>query len=211
MKIIYTTDDDILVQGTPAAVSQDGTLYINTDLFEQLTPFQQEFVKWHEIGHYRLQTHDEIEADTYAFHKMAGKYHQSLKKMIGTLQTVLDPLTDPNVQQRIESLYRLCLKYDANLGNKAAAEELRKIAKAENNANTTNTAKHKITVWRNDGRNDRSVAAAEATGNAMNDLVSNLTVYNYANKKAESEAETNDKTLTFLMIGFLVVFLLKDD
>lgn len=211
MKIIYTDNDNFMVSGTPAAVSQDGTLYINTDLFEQLTPFQQEFVKWHEIGHYRLQTHDEIEADTYAFHKMAGKYHQSLKKMIGTLQTVLDPQTDPNVQQRIESLYCLCLKYDASLGNKAAAQELKKFAKAEKAANATNTAKHKITIWRQDGRNDRSTAAIEATGAAMNDFVSNLTVYDYANKKADSEAETNDKTLTFLMIGFLVVFLLKDD
>ena len=208
MKIIYTTNDDFIARGTPAAVSQDGTLYINTDLFEQLTPFQQEFIKWHEVGHYRLQTHDEIEADTYAFHKMAGKYHQSLKKMIGTLQMVLDPQTDPNVQQRIESLYRLCLQYDASLGNKAAAEELRKFANAEKAANAT---KHKITVWRQDGNNDRAVAATTATGNAMNEQIDKLTTLLISTKKVDDEANTNDKTLTFLMIGFLVVFLLKDD
>lgn len=211
MKIIYTDNDNFMVNGTPAAVSQDGTLYINTDLFEQLTPFQQEFVKWHEIGHYRLQTHDEIEADTYAFHKMAGKYHQSLKKIIGTLQTVLDPQTDPNVQQRIESLYCLCLKYDANLGNKAAAAELQKFAKAEKAANATNTAKHKITVWRQDGRNDRGVQSVEANGNAMNEMIDKLSALLVTTKKTDDEANVNDKTLTFLMIGFLVVFLLKDD
>ncbi len=204
MKIIYTTDDDLLVQGTPAAVSQDGTLYINVDLFERLTPFQQEFVKWHEMGHYRLQTHDEMEADKYAFKKMAGKYHQSLKKMIGTLETVLDPQTDPNVPQRIEALYRLCLKFDASAGNKAAAEELRKI--------TGNTEeKHKITLWRSDGRNSNAVAAVDTTGTQMNNMLQNMGAFYTAAMAANTKSETSDKTLTFLMIGFLVVFLLKDD
>lgn len=200
MKIVYTNDDDIMVQGTPAAVSSDGTLYINVDLFDTLTPFQQEFVKWHEVGHFRLQTHDEIQADKYAFDHMAGKYHQSLKKMIGTLETVLDPEEDPNVQERMEALYKLCLQYDASLGNKAAAKELQKFSGI--------TAQR--VVWRNDGKNSNAVSATTATADGMNDLVQNIAAMLVATKNADSEAGTNDKTLTFLMIGFLVVFLLKD-
>lgn len=197
MKIVYTNDDNYLVSGTPAAVTEDGVMYINTDLFFHLTPFQREFVKWHEIGHYRLHTHSEFEADEYAFNKMAGKYYQSLKKMIGTLEAVLDEETDPNVPERIEALYKLCLKYDAERGNRNAAKELARLAKGG-------------MVMRKDGQNTKEAALVAETGKVVNDaLIAHGTV-EVSNTKANSESNSNNNIMMYLFLGVILIMLLKD-
>lgn len=192
MKIVYTTNDDYLVHGTPAAVSEDGVLYINTTLFYQLTPFQREFIKWHEVGHYRLQTHDEKEADAFAFRKMAGKYPRSLKQMIGTLETILDPDVNEGVAERMDALYRLCLEYDANCGNQRAADELYRIG---------------TTVWRGDGTQDAKREKARSEANV--DLIEAMAAANVAQRGAESKDDSQNQMMTYLLIGVLLLVLLK--
>ncbi len=197
MEIVYTNDDNYLVSGTPAAVTEDGVMYINTDLYYQLTPFQREFIKWHEVGHYRLHTHSEFEADEYAFHKMAGKYYQSLKKMIGTLEAVLDEETDPNVPERIEALYKLCLQYDAERGNRAAAKELRRLAQGG-------------AVMRGDGENAKTTKAIEATSKGITDALNAASAGNVANTKANTEANSSNDIMMYLFLGVVLIMLLKD-
>ena len=196
MKIVYTNDDNYLVSGTPAAVTEDGIMYINTDLYFQLTPFQRECIKWHEVGHYRLHTHSEFEADEYAFHKMAGKYYQSLKKMIGTLETILDEETDPNVPERIEALYKLCLKYDADRGNRAAAKELKRLAQGG-------------MVMRGDGENARTTAAINANSKGIVDAMNASAAANVSNTKAQNEAKNSNDIMMYLFLGVMLIMLLK--
>lgn len=196
MKIIYTNNDNYLVNGTPAAVTEDGVILINTDLYFRLTPFQREFVKWHEIGHYRLQTHSEFEADEYAFQKMAGKYYQSLKKMIGTLETVLDEATDPMVSERIEALYKLCLKYDAERGNRQAAKELERLVNGGG-------------VMRENGEKSTANQVAKTTSDGINDAMMAMASVYASARNADSKANTNNDIMMYLFIGVILLALLK--
>lgn len=196
MKIIYTNNDNYLVNGTPAAVTEDGVILINTDLYFRLTPFQREFVKWHEIGHYRLQTHSEFEVDEYAFQKMAGKYYQSLKKMIGTLETVLDEATDPMVPERIEALYKLCLKYDAERGNRQAARELERLVNGGG-------------VMRENGEKSTANQVAKTTSDGINDAMMAMASVYASARNADSKANTNNDIMMYLFIGVILLALLK--
>lgn len=97
---------------TPAAVDrEEGILYINPKRWFELTPFQRKFVKFHEYGHYYLQTDSEEEADAYAFDKLAGTEFQSLKQCIQCLETILDP-TRIGHKVRIEALISRALQWD---------------------------------------------------------------------------------------------------
>lgn len=127
MTTIYTTIAPF-VQDSPAAIDRTaGVLYINPKLFNRLTPFQKKFVKYHEMGHYKFQTSDELVADAYAFDKLAGTEFRSLKQALGCISEVLSD-TNPGKQERYNALYKRVLEWDyKNSGNTLAKEELDRI------------------------------------------------------------------------------------
>lgn len=97
---------------TPAAIDRkSGIMFINPKLWFKLTPFQRKFIKLHEYGHYYLQTDIEEEADAYAFDRLAGTEHRSMKQCIETLETILDPNRTGH-RVRIEALYKRALEWD---------------------------------------------------------------------------------------------------
>ena len=124
MKTIYTTIAPF-IQDSPAAIDRtNGILYINPKLFNRLTPFQKKFVKYHEMGHYKFQTSDELVADAYAFDQLAGTEFRSLKQALGCINDVLKN-NNPTKQLRYDALYRRVLEWDyKNTGNLLAKQEL---------------------------------------------------------------------------------------
>lgn len=198
MKIEHT-DNSGFMYGTPAAVSHEtGTLYINDPLYNQLTPFQQEFVKQHEIGHYRKHTHNEFEADRYAFNRMAGKYKKSLKQSIGTLETILDGNEDEH-QQRIQAMYELALQWDAAHGNARAANELLRLS-------------HIADTSRADGE---AKAAQTATGSTVTDqskynteLIEAIAALNVSQRQAEA-SDDNSNTMLIILAVVAVIMIIK--
>lgn len=124
MKTIYTTIAPF-IQDSPAAIDRtNGILYINPKLFNRLTPFQKKFVKYHEMGHYKFQTSDELVADAYAFDQLAGTEFRSLKQALGCINDVLKN-HNPTKQLRYDALYRRVLEWDyKNTGNLLAKQEL---------------------------------------------------------------------------------------
>ena len=112
----------------PAAVYMEtGDIEVNTSVWDTYTPFQQAFILYHELGHYRLRTDDETLADRYALHQLYERYPQSLKQSLGTLARLRIP------DSRMEALYRECLLLDAEHNNNVRAQlELIKIRKQQN-------------------------------------------------------------------------------
>lgn len=112
----------------PAAVYMEtGDIEVNTSVWDTYTPFQQAFILYHELGHYRLRTDDETLADRYALHRLYARYPQSLKQSLGTLARLRIP------DSRMEALYRECLLLDAEHNNNVRAQlELIKIRKQQN-------------------------------------------------------------------------------
>ena len=198
MKIEHT-DNTGFMYGTPAAVSHDtGTLYINDPLYNQLTPFQQEFVRLHEIGHYKLRTHNEFEADRYAFNRMVGKHKRSLTQSLGTLETILDGNEDEH-QQRIQAMYELALQWDADHGNALAANELLRIS-------------HIADISRADGE---AKAAQTATGSTVTDqskynteLIEAIAALNVSQRQVEA-SDDNSNTLLLILAVVAVIMIIK--
>ena len=110
MKVIYCSRGDM--EDTPAAVDRTtGILYINPKRYFKLTPFQRKFVKFHEYGHYNLNTDSELAADEYAFNKLAGSEFKSLQQCIECLEQILDENVIGH-KVRIDRMYDLALKWD---------------------------------------------------------------------------------------------------
>lgn len=197
MQIEYTTNTGFMY-GTPAAVSHDtGILYINSELFDKLTPFQQEFVKQHEIGHYRKNTHNEFIADRYAFNKLAGKYKRSLKQSIETLETILDG-SNAEHKKRINAMYQLALKWDAEHGNVAAAKEFERLSRQID----------KDRLSRADGKNSKTVQAVDTAGDKMNELATIIYQGNISEKQTENTGD-NTKTMMYMMMALALIVVFK--
>lgn len=97
---------------TPAAIDRDtATLFINPKLWFKLTRFQQKFIKLHELGHLVLDTDIEEEADAFAFDRLVGTEKRSMKQMIETLETILDPNRTGHAI-RIDALYKKAIEWD---------------------------------------------------------------------------------------------------
>lgn len=116
---------DYGIGDTPAAVSrEDSTIYINPPLYNKLTPFQRKFVLLHELGHYTLNSKNEIDADTFAFKRLAGTQYRSLKQCIAA---IADTLEDGNQtkEERYNNIVYQALLWDYQHGNKAVKEDLK--------------------------------------------------------------------------------------
>lgn len=116
---------DYGIGDTPAAVSrEDSTIYINPPLYNKLTPFQRKFVLLHEIGHYTLNSRNEIDADTFAFKRLAGTQHRSLKRCIAAIAETLED-GNQTKEERYNNIVYQALLWDYQHGNKAVKEDLK--------------------------------------------------------------------------------------
>lgn len=82
---------------TPARVHRpSGTIFINGAVWNNFNDDEKKIIIEHEIGHYQLQTADELEADNYALEKNAGKFDQSLRTSVNLLHRALDLSKEQN-------------------------------------------------------------------------------------------------------------------
>lgn len=185
MKTIYT-DIAPFVQNSPAAIDRtNGILYINPKLFNRLTPFQKKFVKYHEMGHYKFQTSDELVADGYAFDQLAGTEFRSLKQALGCINDVLSE-NNPTKKIRYDALYKRALEWDyKNTGNLLAKRELDFI---------------------NTGKIEKWVSASEKNTLAMSEFTKTLLTSLTGDKVVDNNA-SQTKTNTFLIGAVIMVVL----
>lgn len=115
---------DASVLGTcPAQVDMaTGVVTVNRSVWDSYNQFEKNFVVWHELGHYNLQTDSEYEADAYALRHVYKTAPRSLKRSLQTLLKirVID-------MGRLDALYKEALRLDAMDGNPSAAVELSRI------------------------------------------------------------------------------------
>ena len=185
MKTIYTTIAPF-IQDSPAAIDRtNGILYINPKLFNRLTPFQKKFVKYHEMGHYKFQTSDELVADAYAFDQLAGTEFRSLKQALGCINDVLKN-NNPTKQLRYDALYRRVLEWDyKNTGNLLAKRELDFIKS---------------------GRVEKWVSTSEKNTLAMSEFTKTLLTSLTGDKVVDNNA-SQTKTNTYLIAIVVMVVL----
>ena len=185
MKTIYTTIAPF-IQDSPAAIDRtNGILYINPKLFNRLTPFQKKFVKYHEMGHYKFQTSDELVADAYAFYQLAGTEFRSLKQALGCINDVLKN-NNPTKQLRYDALYRRVLEWDyKNTGNLLAKQEL---------------------DFLQSGKVEKWVSASEKNTLAMSEFTKTLLTSLTGDKVVDNNA-SQTKTNT-LLIGAVIMVVL---
>ncbi len=139
----------------PAAVYMEtGDIEVNTSVWDTYTPFQQAFILYHELGHYRLRTDDETLADRYALQQLYARCPQSLKRSLGTLARLRIP------DSRMEALYRECLLLDAEQNNNQRAQlELINLVKthgrvsqpSKNNINMKPSKLKEVKLYNSDG------------------------------------------------------------
>ena len=185
MKTIYTTIAPF-IQDSPAAIDRtNGILYINPKLFNRLTPFQKKFVKYHEMGHYKFQTSDELVADAYAFDQLVGTEFRSLKQALGCINDVLKN-NNPTKQLRYDALYRRVLEWDyKNTGNLLAKQEL---------------------DFLQSGKVEKWVSASEKNTLAMSEFTKTLLTSLTGDKVVDNNA-SQTKTNTYVIGAVIMVVL----
>ena len=201
MKVVFTTD----IGKSPAAIDRtNGILYINPDVQRKLTPFQQKFVYWHEMGHYYLDTNSETEADAYAFDRLAGTEFRSLKQCLECLTEILDK-NNPTLRPRYDALMRRALQWDAAHGNKKATKVLATQTKEPTPA--LNYAKGSI-LWGLVSWGD----SAQEKANADYTRAQGISLIEQTLAAGENMLEQTQTMNTFyLVIGVvLAIYLLKD-
>ncbi len=103
-----------------------GEIEINKARWEQLSPEEREFVLYHEVGHYQLQTFDEVAADRYALQRLAGKKPYSLINYLNAVNEI--SYSNP---QRVSAAQHDTLKIAASRGSKEAQKLLDRYAAAD--------------------------------------------------------------------------------
>lgn len=169
---------------TPAAIDRESaTLYLNPKLWFKLTRFQQNFVRLHELGHLVLDTDIEEEADAFAFDRLVGSEHRSMKQCIETLETILDPHKLGH-RVRIDALYQRALAWD-----KAHPMKLDKGSGSSQTETPTN-----------DG--DSAAEIIQASGQATADALQIV--------QQKEQNSDNNRTMVYMMLAVAALFLLKD-
>lgn len=103
-----------------------GDIEINGARWAQLSEEEKEFVLQHEIGHYKLQTFDEVEADRYALRQLAGRKPYSLINYLNAVSNI-----SYNNPTRVSSAQLDTLKIAAENGSEKAKEMLQAYAAAD--------------------------------------------------------------------------------
>jgi hypothetical protein len=121
MKIIPIDD----LGNTPARINRKtGDIFINKKIWFSIPEKERKFILLHELGHYKLQTKDEIKADDYAFRKFAGTEPYSLKAILHAIADNLDITHNPEHAYRFEIISKKLLQWDADHGNPKAKKFL---------------------------------------------------------------------------------------
>ena len=176
---VYKSDGEIF--DTPAAIDREtATLFINPKLYFKLTRFQQRFVVLHEEGHLVLNTDIEELADAYAFDRLVGTEYRSMKQMIETLETILDP-NRLGHKLRIDALYKRAIEWD-----KAHPQ---KLDKGSGSSTPEPTPQDYAEVINAAGKNTTEALQVVQT------------------KEQNSD---NNRTMVYMMLAVAALFLLKD-
>ena len=101
---------------------------LNDSVWNKLTPLEQQYWLAHEEGHIRTRGGSEVEADIYAFKRVAGSQPYSLRDIRRSMQKII--ATNPNAPEakaRIDNNMRLSLQMAADRGSVSAKQLLIKI------------------------------------------------------------------------------------
>ena len=166
---------------TPAAIDREtATLFINPKIYFKLTRFQQRFVVLHEEGHLVLNTDIEELADAYAFDRLVGTEYRSMKQMIETLETILDP-NRLGHKLRIDALYKRAIEWD-----KAHPQ---KLDKGSGSSTPEPTPQDYADVINAAGKN--TIEALQVV-------------------QTKEQNSDNNRTMVYMMLAVAALFLLKD-
>ena len=105
-----------------------GVITLNDSVWNKLTPLEQQYWLAHEEGHIRTRGGSEVEADIYAFKRVAGSQPYSLRDIRRSMQKII--ATNPNAPEakaRIDNNMRLSLQMAAYRGSESAKQLLIKI------------------------------------------------------------------------------------
>ena len=105
-----------------------GVITLNDSVWNKLTPLEQQYWLAHEEGHIRTRGGSEVEADIYAFKRVAGSQPYSLRDIRRSMQKII--ATNPNAPEakaRIDNNMRLSLQMAADRGSESAKQLLIKI------------------------------------------------------------------------------------
>lgn len=80
-----------------------GKIFLNSKLYPLLPPMYQRFIKYHEEGHAKLNTFDELAANRYAFEKFKATEPQNIHKLIKYIKQSTD-MNDLSERTRLEDL-----------------------------------------------------------------------------------------------------------
>ena len=119
---------------TPARVNRlTGTIFLNSDIWNSYSDFEQKLIILHEKGHYQLQTKDESEADKYALENFVKTEFQSLKKALNSFYYTLN-MQIPEHRTRYSKIVLMILEIDVfRFGNKKLIKILNKMYQDEIN------------------------------------------------------------------------------
>lgn len=202
---------DDTIGDTPAALSAaEATIYINKPVFSKFTRFQKKFIILHEMGHYYLNTHNELLADAYALRALAGSEYQSLKQSIETLDVTLH---DGNVTkaERMRNLVLLALYWDWQHGNEAAKDEFVRRLEMDNGIGSINLFGLDIISW--DTSNPKDLAEADRIVAQTEETRANteLTVSIYEQRQQQEAIGTYvEYGLMALVVAGIIYFLVND-
>lgn len=148
----YVDASGIPMGSCPASVDMDsGLISINRSVWDRYDRFEKNFILWHEIGHYELDTDSEYEADEYALQHVYKTAPRSLKRALQTLYKIR--VVDGS---RLDHLYRVALTLDAADGNGNASLELQNIEyfnKPKNQKVMTNTTANETYLAKRTNKN----------------------------------------------------------
>lgn len=123
MKVQVNYVDSSVLGRCPASVDMTtGVVSINRSVWDSYDQFEKNFILFHELGHYLLDTDSEYEADAFALQHVYKTAPRSLKRALQTLCKIR--VIDGS---RLDHLYKEALQLDAEDGNTAAAVELEQI------------------------------------------------------------------------------------
>lgn len=118
-----------------------GVITLNDSVWNKLTPLEQQYWLAHEEGHIRTRGGSEVEADIYAFKRVAGSQPYSLRDIRRSMQKII--ATNPNAPEakaRIDNNMRLSLQIAADRGSESAKQLLIKIQNSMATAIKSTTA-----------------------------------------------------------------------
>ncbi len=124
----YISFADDLGASNPASINRaTGHIKINRSLWFAIPDIYKRLILEHEKGHYFEQTRSELEADEYAFNRIAGTEQGSLRNVVMALNDLLKSDTPLNKNRIRSMLKRACVFDYKKYGNINALKEFEKL------------------------------------------------------------------------------------